>query len=213
MNTKRQYNPDIRENDPIYLLGHIKQLMLIATTHKNPSSLIYACLDSRIALEILDLNIILHSVGPKEREQILEDSKPKNGIDRMGKKTGTLKEKYQLFFQAVCEILNVGGKYYDFKKSKELQYQLSTYIHSYYMTNDDLKYDSPLMQNAIKIIENVETFITSSLPIENDAYIVIGMNIATIPEEDKKVLEEWKSGVLEYEALKSSLKTNLAQRS
>ena len=31
-------------------------------------------------------------------------------------------------------------KSFDFKRSKDLQFNLSTYIHSYYMNNDDLKY-------------------------------------------------------------------------
>jgi hypothetical protein len=149
---KREYNPDIRENDPIFLLRNIKELLLIAKTNKNSSSLIYACLDCRIALELLDLNLILHSVRLIDRQQIIEDSKPKNGIYRINKKVGCLKEKYQMFFQAFCEIVGVPAKSFDFKKSKDLQFNLSTYIHSYYLNNDELKYDSKTMQNAIKIM-------------------------------------------------------------
>ena len=210
---KREYNPDIRENDPIFLLRNVKELLLIGAANKNSSSLIYACLDCRIALELLDLNLILHSVGPNERQQIIEDSKPKNGIDRVNKKVGSLKEKYQMFFQAVCEIVGVPAKSFDFKKSKDLQYNLSTYIHSYYMNNDDLKYESKTMQNAIEIINEVDKFITSSLFIEDDAYIVVGINIDTIPVEDKLILDEWKvSNSMKYEDLMIRLKENIAKR-
>ncbi len=97
---EREYNPNIRENDPIFLVRNIQELLLIAKENKNSSALLYACLDCRIALEILDFNIILHSVDPIERQKIIEVSKSKNGIDRINKKVGILKEKYQMFFQA-----------------------------------------------------------------------------------------------------------------
>lgn len=206
---KREYRPDFRENDPIFLLRNAKELLLIGEINKNSSSLIYACLDSRIALENLELNIILHSVEKKEREQIIEESKPKNGIERIGRKQGSLKEKYQLFFQAVCEVLEVNAKSFDFKKSKDFQNQLSKYIHSYYFTNDDLKYESQMMQNAIKIVNDVNNFITSFLHVENDTYIIIGMEMKSIPMKDKELLEEWKtSHIMTYEDLKNRLYKN-----
>lgn len=206
---ERKYNPDVRENDPPYLLKQVQELLLIASVNKNSSALIYACLDSRIALEILDLNIMLHSVSPEERVQIVEESKPKNGIDRVNKKQGSLKEKYQLFFQAVCETLSVDAKFYNFKKSKDIQYRLSTYIHSYYMTNEDLKYDSVLMQNAIIVIKEFEAFLKTSFPVKNESLIMTGMNTAKIPDKDKQILEEWKtSSSMSYDSLKSRLKQN-----
>jgi hypothetical protein len=205
----RKYNPDVRENDPSYLLRQVQELLLIASSTKNTSALIYACLDARIALEILDLNIILHSVSAIDRDQIIKESKSKNGIDRMNKKHGALKEKYQLFFQAVCETLSVDAKFYDFKKSKDIQHKLSTYIHSYYMTNEDLKYDNYLMQNAINIIDEFERFLKTSFPIKDESLIMTGLNIAKIPDNDKPILEEWKNSCsMSYEELKLRLKKN-----
>lgn len=122
---KMEYKPDVRINNPIYLLIQVSELLKIARTYKNSSSLIYASLDCRIALELMDLNIILHSVPYEERPQIIEDSIPKDGISRINKKIGALKHKYQMFFQAVCELSELENKYYDFKKSKELQFELS----------------------------------------------------------------------------------------
>lgn len=204
----RFYNPNIRENDSAYLLRQVQELLLIAEHNKSSSPLIYACLDSRIALEILDLNIILHSVNKEERIQIIENSKPKNGIDRVNKKEGSLKEKYQLFFQAVCEVLNVNGKFYDFKKSKDIQYRLSTYIHSYYMTNEDLKYNSLLMQNAIKIIKEFEDFIKTAVPVENNSMVIIGTNFKNLPVNDKILFEDWKTSLITYDELKEKLRLN-----
>jgi len=204
----RFYNPNIRENDSAYLLRQVQELLLIAEHNKSSSPLIYACLDSRIALEILDLNIILHSVNKEERIQIIENSKPKNGIDRVNKKEGSLKEKYQLFFQAVCEVLNVNGKFYDFKKSKDIQYRLSTYIHSYYMTNEDLKYNSLLMQNAIKIIKEFEDFIKTAVPVENNSMVIIGTNFKNLPVNDKILFEDWKTSSITYDELKEKLRLN-----
>lgn len=210
---KRIYNPNIRENDAPYLLRQVQELVIIASQNKSSSPLIYACLDSRIALEILDLHMILHSVSFEEREKILEDSKPKNGIDKVNKKQGSLKEKYQQFFQAVCEVLGVTGKFYDFKKSKDIQYRLSTYIHSYYMSNNELKYDSLLMQNAIAIIKEFELFLKTGIPIENDSMIIIGMDSKTMPEDDKELLTEWKTSTsMTYDDLKIKLKNNLSKR-
>ena len=206
---KIEYNYDVRENKSTYLLRQVQELLIIAAQRKSTSPLIYACLDARIALEVLDLNIILHSVSDEEREQILEDSKPKNGIDRTGKKQGALKERYQLFYQAVCEVFSIEGKAYDFKKSKEIQYKLSTYVHSYYMTEEELKYDSHLMQNALVILKEFEIFVKTCLPVVDNSLIVMGVEIKTIPEKDKIVLEEWKqNSSMEYEELKSRIKQN-----
>lgn len=208
----REYNPDIRENDPVYLMRHVEELIKIGTTFHNSSSIIYACLDARIALEILDLQFILNSINPNERADIIEQSKPKNGIDKLNKDIGSLKERYQLFFQAICEIISMNGKFYDFKKSKDLQYKLSTYIHSYYMTQDELNFNSTLMQEAISIINDVNKFIFS-LPKEGQSLIVLGIEMKKIPPEDIELLNEWKTSTkFKYEDLKIRLYENLKKR-
>ncbi|WP_187262458.1 hypothetical protein [Pontibacter beigongshangensis] len=209
----RNYHPNIRENDPVYLLYHIEQLLEIAKEFKNSSSLIYACLDARITLELLDLKLILASVKPEERAQIIEDSKPKNGIERMNQKTGSLKERYQLFFESVCEVLNVDAKCYNYKKSKELQHKLSTYIHSYYMTEEEINFESKVMQRAFTLISEVENFVKGSLAFEGDAYSILGIEIKSIPDEDKILLDEWKNNQkMDVNELKGKLKNNQINR-
>jgi len=207
------YRTEFRENNYIYLKRQAEELLIYAEEFKNSNALIYACLDSRIALETLDLKKILLSADSSEIATIIEDSKPKNGIEKNGKKQGSLKERYQLFYQAVCEILGVNDKYYDFKHSKELQYKLSTYIHSYYMTQEEINYDSEIMQNAILLIKEVHNFIKSSLYFDGKDWIAHGAKITTIPEDDKTLLEEWKNNSkMEYDELKFKLKENLMSR-
>jgi len=209
----RDYNPDIRKNNPLYLVRQAQELLNISQSHNNASSLIYACLDLRIALEILDLHTILTSVGNDDRILLIEDSKPKNGIDKIGRKRGVLKERYQLFFQAICEVVGVEGKSFDFKNSKDLQYHLSSYIHSYYMTDDDLKYDSLIMQSAREVINRVITFIKNSLNYTQTSGYVVGLEISTLPEEDKLLLDEWKNTPnMDYEYLKSKIAENVKNR-
>ncbi|MFK5981594.1 MAG: hypothetical protein QM499_01675 [Flavobacteriaceae bacterium] len=204
------YKPEIRINNPIYLLRQVEELLEIATKNKHTSLLIYASLECRIALELMDLNFLLRSVSKTEREKIIEDSKPKNGINRVNRKIGSLKQKYQLFLQTICELLNVENKFYDYKKSKDLQYEISTYVHSYHMSPQELEFDSENMQNCLNLILDIDEFIKSSMPYENGTWTMIGMEIATMPEEDRKVLDMWKvSNTMTIEELKHVLVKNL----
>lgn len=200
------YNPDFRENNPIYLIRQSQELMIIAKSNKNSNAILYACLDTRIALELLDLNKILLSIEPDEVELILQESKPKNGITRVGKNTGTLKEKYQLYFQAVCEIIDLDAKSYDFKESKNLQHKLSTYIHSYHMMPDEINFDSKTMQNAFKIMNDSHAFIKSSLHLKDNQYESYGLRIKTLTNENKTILNDWKNSNISYDELKEKLK-------
>lgn len=203
------YKPDIRKNNPIYLLRQVEELLKIAREHKNPSSLIYASLECRIALELMDLNFLLHSVKREEREEIIIDSKPKNGIDRVNNKVGSLKHKYQYFLQAICEILNIGNERYDYSKSKDLQYKISTYIHSYHFEDLELEYDSENMQNCMALIKEIDKFIKSSMPYENGTWTMLGMEISSMPKNDREVFEEWKiSSKMTYDELKEKLARN-----
>jgi hypothetical protein len=42
---KRNYNADVRENNPLYLICQAQQLLKIAFLRKSSSPIIYACLD------------------------------------------------------------------------------------------------------------------------------------------------------------------------
>lgn len=203
------YKPYVRLNNPIYLLRQVKELLKIAREYKNSSSLIYATLECRIALELLELNFLLHLVKGEEREQIIIDSKPKNGIDRVNSKVGSLKYKYQFFLQAICEILGIGNERFNYKTSKDLQYKVSTYVHSYHMNDSDLKYNSDNMQNCLILILEVDGFIKSSMPYKNGTWTMLGMEISSMTENDREIFEEWKvSNKMTYDELKEKLSKN-----
>lgn len=209
----REYNPIKRENDPLYLLRQAQELCKIAKANENSSALIYSCLECRLALENLDLNLILASVNENERLQILEDSKPKNGIDSLNKKRGSLKHKYQQFLQAVTEILDLPSKYYDYRKSKDIQHQLSFYIHSYCFTESEIHYDSATMSKVFELVEDVNNFIFESLPRDGDSVIMMNMEIANMPQENRVLLDEWKkSDIEDFDELKKKLQVNLDKR-
>lgn len=203
------YDANKRKNDPAYLLHHVGKLLEIAKEYENSSLLIYACLDSRIALEICDLYLIIASVKPEERQEVLESSKPKNGIDKMNKKHKALKEKYQSFFQILSEISGVSWNNYDFKKSKDLQHKLSSYIHSYYMLDDEVDFHSDTMQSVFQLIDEVREFIQAGLNFNGSEYKIIGVEIATIPEADKELLAEWKEDNITQEELKERIRLNI----
>jgi len=203
------YRPEIRINSPIYLIRQSEELIKIGKSGKNSSPLIYAALECRIALELMDLEFLLLSVKKDEREKFRIDSKSKNGIDRVNNKVGSLKFKYQYFLQAICEILDIDNKIYDYLKSKKLQYDLSTYIHSYYFIEVEINYESEYIQNCLKLVLDVISFVKSSMSYENGEYTMLGMEISSLPEDDKKVLNEWKkSSKMSYEQLKEKLSLN-----
>lgn len=206
----REYEPNNRVNDPVYLIRQAEELLKIAQKNKNSSALIYACLESRIALEWMDLYLILASVDENEYRKILDESKPKNGIDKLNNKYKTLKEKYQLFFLALNELLDIKSSYYDFKKSKELQNKLSTYIHSYYMLEDEINFDSEIMQNVFPLVKEVHDFIKTSLNYDGKSYTIIGLQINSMPENDRLILKEWKDDPqMTFDQLKEKLKLSI----
>lgn len=207
------YTPDVRINNPIYLLKQAEELIKIGNSHKNSSSLIYASLECRIAIELLDLNFLLCSVSENEREKIIIDSKPKNGIDITNNTVGALKYKYQFFLQAVCEILGIQNEIYNYNKSKKLQHALSTYIHSYYLIDVEIKYESEYMQNCLKLLLESINFVKASMPNDNGTFTMMGMEISSMPEEDRAVLKEWKtSNTMKYHEMKKILEENIRFR-
>ncbi len=60
--------------------------------------------DLRTALELIELVIFLVKFSDGLRPEIIESGKTKNRNNRANKKIKSLKEKFQLFYQAVCEV-------------------------------------------------------------------------------------------------------------
>ncbi|MFL5762931.1 MAG: hypothetical protein ACJ77K_03245 [Bacteroidia bacterium] len=204
----REYNPIVRIHDPAYLTVHSKVMKEMGMEHKSSSSLIYACLDLRGALELIEYGILLASVDFQMRQRISELTAPKNGLEVANKELKSLKSKFQYFYQAVCEICNVPGTYFDMKKSRDLQYRLSQYLHTYTRTQEEITFGSEFMNAAAVVIDETLKFIDDSLR-DGESYTLQCIEIAKIPAEDKLLLEEWKNSTkMTYEELKERLQKN-----
>src|SRR5688572_1821671 len=147
-----EHDSSIRINRSDWLIIQAQRLIHFGKKHNLASSFIYACLEARLSLEKADLEIILASISPEDRMEIIELSKTKNGIERQGKKIGALKEKYQIFIVNVFNAWEMQTNFYDFKKSKSLQNELSTYIHSYYFFETDMRADSLELKEVPELI-------------------------------------------------------------
>ncbi len=212
-NFMREYNPTKRLQDPLYLTINAEVLKSGAITFKSSSPLIYACVDLRTALELIEFIILLGSVSDGLRPEIIELGKTKNGIDRANKKIKSLKEKFQLFYQAVCEVANISGKSFDFKKSDDLQFRLSKYLHSFIRHPLDIDFDSEFMQSSLPLIDETIKFIRDHITYNNDEIKIQSIDVNHIPAEDVPLLEEWKnSSKMTYEDLKARLTENFNKR-
>lgn len=209
----RQYNPTKRLQDPSYLIINAEVLKEGAIEHKNSSALIYACVDLRTALELVEFIILLASVGEELRPEIINLGKTKNGIDRANRKIKSLKEKFQLFYHALCEIANISGKQYDYKKSDDLQFRLSKYLHSFIRHPADINFDSKFMQDSLPLIEETINFIRDFITYDNKELKIQSIDVNQIPSDDKLLLEEWKNSTkMSYEELKERLTENFKKR-
>lgn len=209
----REYNPTKRLQDPYYLTINAEVLKVGAIATENSSALIYACVDLRTSLELIEFIILLGSVSQELRPEIIELGKTKNGIDKANKRIKSLKEKFQFFYQAVCEIAKVSGKKFDFKKSDDLQFALSKYLHSFIRHPLDINFNSEFMQSAIPLIDDTIKFIRDYISYDNSEMKIQCIDINSIPLEDKMLLEEWKnSSKMTYEELKERLSENFEKR-
>jgi hypothetical protein len=209
----REYNPTKRLQDPLYLTINAEILKSGAIATKNSSAIIYACVDLRTSLELIEFIILLGSVSEELRPEIVELGKTKNGIDKANKKIKSLKEKFQLFYQALCETANISGRRFDYKKSDDLQFALSKYLHSFIRHPLEINFESIFMQDALILIDETIKFILDYISYETGEMKIQCINVNKIPSEDKLLLEEWKSSTrMTYEQLKERLSENLKNR-
>jgi hypothetical protein len=209
----REYNPTKRLQDPLYLTINAEILKSGAITLKSSSPLIYACVDLRTALELVEFIILLGSVSDELRPEIIELGKTKNGIDRANKKIKSLKEKFQLFYQAVCEVAKISGRSFDFKKSDDLQFRLSKYLHSFIRPPSDIDFDSEFMQSSLSLIDETIKFIQDYITYDNNELKIQSIDVNQIPADDLLLLEEWKNSTkMTYDELKKRLAENFNKR-
>ncbi len=209
----REYNSTKRIHDPAYYCHHVSEMKKLAIRGTNSNAIIYCMVDLRTALELTEYTILLASVGEELRQEISELTKAKNGIDAANKKLKTLKEKYQMFYQAVCEVIGLKGKFYDTKKSDDLQYRVSAYLHPYYRTQIEIDFGSDFMNDGLALIDETIAFIKDSLMFDGSSYSIQNIEKAKIPPEDQLIFEEWKNSVkMTYEELKGLLRETAKNR-
>jgi len=207
------FNPNIRTTRPDWLTLQAQYLVQNALRLNNASFLIYACLEARLALEKSDLDIVLVSIPAESRDEIIELSKTKNGIDKQGRKIGALKERYQLFVTTLFEAIEVKANLYDFKRSKELQNELSYFIHSYHFFYPEMTADFDVLSPIPQLVQDTEDFLRSSFKVEGEGHAVKGIEIASLPAEDFALLQEWKDNTkMTREELLEKLITNRDNR-
>ena len=174
---------------------------------------LHSCLEARNALEKLDLEFILASVPEADRMKIMCESRIKHGISRANKQVGILKERYQLFFKAVSEVIELNTVVYDLKQSHNFQSNLSFYIHSYHLTDEQIKFSSPAMSAVPNLIGLVDKFIKKSCNYDGITYLIGSFQIHNMPSEDKTLLDKWKSDTsFKYDRLVEELRNNHRKR-
>ena len=185
-------NEEIRLHRTDWLIIQARDLVKQGLANRIPSLLFYACFEARLALERYDLDIVLASVAPEERPEILDGCKPKNGIEKLGRKVGALKERYQIFIISVFEALDMKSNYYDFKKSRSLQNELSSYIHSYWIVDNPITIESEESKRIPLLVEKVEKFIRKSSYVEGEGHGIRSLELKSMPDDDKVLLDQWK---------------------
>lgn len=202
----RNYYPTKRIHDPAYYCHHVSEMKKMAIKGENSNAIVYCFEDLRTALELVEYNFLLASVGEEFRQEISDLTKMKNGIDKANKKIKTLKEKYQQFYQAVCEVINIPGKSYDTKKSDNLKHKISSYLHTYTRTQEEIDFGSEFMNNGLDLIDEVLVFIKESLMINGNSYTIQSIDKDKIPTENMIIFEEWRTSVkMSYDELKAKL--------
>ena len=209
----RTFSPSFRENDSVYMLRQAQFLIEKAKEHLNSNFLVYAALEARLSLEKLDLDFILASVDEEDRLQIQKESKRKHGIKRANKQVGILKERYQLFFKAVSEIIELPVEIYSIRDSLNLQHELSEFIHSYHFEDEDVRFGSEKLNKIPILVSEVEDFIKRVTCYDGSTYRIGNFQICSMPSEDKDLLNNWKNdSKYSYEQLKKELGENLMVR-
>ncbi len=91
------YYPSKRHHTVPWLVFHAKDLREKSIRLKDVSKVLYACFELRNALELFEVTVLLSSVPEIYRQELLEISKNKNGIEKANKEFDGLKYKFQKF--------------------------------------------------------------------------------------------------------------------
>lgn len=182
------------------LIWHAKDLLDKAIRQKDASKILYACLELRNCLEMVEFGMILASVEEEERAQLMVDAKPGQGINKVNDKLKSLKYKYQIFYKVVCETAGRLGNPFDFSRSASLKEKLSDYVNTHTRTPDELMFGSDYLKSASGIIQESIDFLEPASNKDKNSYTLQNLSIVTLNDEDKGIFDRWKNGIIKDES-------------
>lgn len=203
-----KYKSSQRYHEVVWMLIHSEDLEAKAKRQNDTSKILYCCLELRNALEMVDFHLILASLPNSEHNQIAEVAKKFHGNDKVNDKLKSLKEKTQTFYECVCEVLGIQGKFYDYKKSNYLKTELSQYLHTYTKTPEEMEFKSSFIQASFSIITEVRKFIRTSLIDDGESLIVQNIEYGSLTSKNKELLQEWRENKIDENTLRIRIHEN-----
>lgn len=202
----RIYQSSHREHDFAWILRHCKDLEEKAKRQKDVSKILYCALELRNCLEMVEFYFLLASVDPKLHLTIKEIASQWKGNEKANKKIKALNFKAQKFQELASESSDISTTLFSYKKCDELKNKLSKYLHTYTLTEDEIKYNSTFIQEAFKIFNETRNWIEKWLLFDGKTYTIASIRWDSLKPEQKKLFERWKDDLLNEEQLKEELK-------
>lgn len=188
--SKSTFNASKRINEPTWLILKAQELLENSFKNKDASNLIYASLELRNALEVLEFDILLCATPIEDHESARNIGKVKNGISKLNKETKTLNNKRQKFIETVCKVYSREYTFFDYQLSKELKESLNNYIHTYTKKNHEFEFYDEFIIEGFNTCRKAITFISTS--INNDTIPKVQSIVYKKLEDiNKETLYKW----------------------
>lgn len=198
-----EFNTHERSNSPVWLICQINLLIKSAKQLSDTSLILYAALETRNLLELLELEILKTAVKGTDYAIFLREIKGKSGIQQMNKKYKSLKYRYQSFSSAASKAIFVEGhglNKFDIKITEEHCKELSNYIHIYTRDTEELKFESEYIQLGIQRIEESLEYLLSNFFTVIDGGLTYGLfDFSSFPPYVKNEFNKWLESVDEDE--------------
>lgn len=200
--TMEEFNTNKRLVGPNWLMAQIKLLIHSAKMLSNSSFVLYAALETRNLIELIEFDLLDISAKGTDSESFLMEIRGKTGIQQMNKKYKTLKYRYQSFSSAATQAIFEEGslKKFDFKKSENFCNELSQYIHTYSRRPDEMVFGSEFINQGIALVEDCLNYLISDFFEIIDGHLIYGVfNFNTLTQSVKNEFDKWLNCVDENE--------------
>ena len=185
-----------RHHTPTWILKKIADLVDKGKRLEDSSSIIYACLEARNLLEMISMVKLQCSVPEEDRARITAAAKPQRGIQDVDKELKALRLKTQEFMKAILEVAKEGFPAFKISESEAIQSRLSQYVHNYTISMADMEFGSAYINAAFPAIDDAVAFAKANMIYNPDrnTFSIGNVDMTTLPEWAKFILEEWKTG-------------------